>query len=1333
MLRIKHGRTVHEVNSEHLTTVGDLKGVLETISGVRASRQKLLAPGVKLDSSTPLATLPPKANLVLVGSVENDLRGVDLGCLDCVCSAVLLGDVPLPQACFEVFGYRICAVCANDCLRHSHNVEPSTNPKPTVFLCECRSLLGRRCQSQDNKTRPRDRMHHDALIASLGNPDRVADQFKRWHATSSPSPLQRSETLVAELVGQHFALLAQGRELEACEGARNMCEVALIHGRAWEYAVALLHASRTAASAPISAQYALPLAIASRRMFATAKAKGHQPECQEAVEAETLPSAEHTAELLRLHGHPTIALKMLLQVLRARRAGRPGRSTALGTASVLNKLATLYSSLGRHRSAAAAMRGALLCHAASCGDSDTGYADLLNNFAVVLQASRTPSEIAEAEAVFCLCLDVRRRWLGPAHPACAAVLHNLAAIYRLQGDHRRAVRTLSEAATQLANLFGKSHPQAAAASGAYALLLSEVGQTVTSVQVLQQTLEARQSVGGGTGPSAQSVDGEILALIARGRLDMGDSEGAMSALEDCLTVRLRVLGPRHPDTVSAGHNLGLLRLAANDPHGAWPLLESALESEEATLGATHPATLSALLHTVRCLFAIGRGCEAADRLIAFWTRQSGCPPPGPDCAMATSALEEARDLLLSLALALPPLPDDVNDYENNLRIRLARLAFSIAVRSKASAASSAPSVGGGVGDVVSEDTGSVPPAADTTWALPPLGPQSPSSAEGVWLSPSPRNHATEENQPSSGGLGCEREDSIRPAPGAASTPRGSWARRGRRGRWWLPTQPLPTVVEEDESSADSPRGDNADCEARDGSKARPTSSFALAWGTEGLADHDHEDDEWWLQLCQEEQLDAHVDPDDDYSAEVEHLDDAVLEAVSTDPTMMMTPSSALPPILDMAMRSPPPPPPSGSTASSFADEGEADAATAALSDGGCLLEYVEFVDLREVEDSSPSEITCNCFCDTSASVSPSVCRCPCHCDLPPNVAFPVGVRCYLVFVLAPGLQAPVLVGLGPSYAIDAGVFTLRAALHFDASNAVSPYPDPAEVPDGQGWLEAGRRLRELLVDPAMPYLPSSTSTHQRQLVVAPDGALRGLPFGILPVSPAQPSQELEEANSPQRGWQIIDEWSVHHVTTALDLPTPPPCLPPRSPALPSVAAAASASAPPLISLPASALPPLPPCSQRVSVSAAMSPNLVPMPSMAGGCRGEALHTLSLPVDAGGASGGMVLTCLWGVKQDTAQLFLRAFTRRLAAAETPQQALRGAQCELRQQDPHPKTWGGFVLHSSPHSSPHTSPGSSPALGPMTTPSGAFAHSPPTPPPAPLGSPMSSPPPSFRRCC
>jgi len=127
--------------------------------------------------------------------------------------------------------------------------------------------------------------------------------------------------------------------------------------------------------------------------------------------------------------------------------------------------------------------------------------------------------------------------------------------------------------------------------------------------------------------------------LAFWRGEAGDAAGAATAVEELLADRLRVLGPNHPDTLTTRHNLAFWRGEAGDAAGAATAVEELLADRLRVLGPNHPDTLTTRNN------------------LAAWRGEAG------DAAGAATAFEE---LLADRLRVLGPNHPDTLTTRNNL-------------------------------------------------------------------------------------------------------------------------------------------------------------------------------------------------------------------------------------------------------------------------------------------------------------------------------------------------------------------------------------------------------------------------------------------------------------------------------------------------------------------------------------------------------------------------------------------------------------------------------------------------------------------------------------------
>ena len=100
----------------------------------------------------------------------------------------------------------------------------------------------------------------------------------------------------------------------------------------------------------------------------------------------------------------------------------------------------------------------------------------------------------------------------------------------------------------------------------------------------------------------------------------------ITALEELLGDRLRVLGPDHPDTLTTRFNLAYWRDEVGDVAGAAAVFEELLADSLRRLGPDHPQTLAARRELARWPGAGGYTDAEGEGLVADL---SVGPTPGP--------------------------------------------------------------------------------------------------------------------------------------------------------------------------------------------------------------------------------------------------------------------------------------------------------------------------------------------------------------------------------------------------------------------------------------------------------------------------------------------------------------------------------------------------------------------------------------------------------------------------------------------------------------------------------------------------------------------------------
>ena len=197
-------------------------------------------------------------------------------------------------------------------------------------------------------------------------------------------------------------------------------------------------------------------------------------------------------------------------------------------------------------------------------------------------------------------LPIRERVLGPEHPGTLTARHNLAAWTGEAGDAAGARDQLAALLPIYERVLGPEHPDTLTARHNLAHWTGGRGCGRGPRPARRPAAHPRT----GPGPRAPRHPDRPPQprLLDRGA---GDAAGARDQLAALLPIRERVLGPEHPNTLTARHNLAYWTGQAGDAAGARDQLAALLPIRERVLGPEHPQTLTTRHN------------------LAYWTGQAG--------------------------------------------------------------------------------------------------------------------------------------------------------------------------------------------------------------------------------------------------------------------------------------------------------------------------------------------------------------------------------------------------------------------------------------------------------------------------------------------------------------------------------------------------------------------------------------------------------------------------------------------------------------------------------------------------------------------------------------
>jgi CHAT domain-containing protein/type II secretory pathway pseudopilin PulG len=187
-------------------------------------------------------------------------------------------------------------------------------------------------------------------------------------------------------------------------------------------------------------------------------------------------------------------------------------------------------------------------------------------------------------------LTIYEKTLGPAHPATATSLNNLALLYANMGAYDKAEPLYRRALSICEKALGSAHLDTAFSLNNLASLYQTMGAYDKAEPLYKRSLAIREKALGSAHPDTAASLNNLASLYrAMGAYDMAEPLYKRS-----LAICEKVLGPDHPDTAGTLNNLALLydNIGAYDK--AEPLYRRALEICEKALGQDHSDTAASL-------------------------------------------------------------------------------------------------------------------------------------------------------------------------------------------------------------------------------------------------------------------------------------------------------------------------------------------------------------------------------------------------------------------------------------------------------------------------------------------------------------------------------------------------------------------------------------------------------------------------------------------------------------------------------------------------------------------------------------------------------------------
>jgi tetratricopeptide (TPR) repeat protein len=238
-------------------------------------------------------------------------------------------------------------------------------------------------------------------------------------------------------------------------------------------------------------------------------------------------------------------------------------------------------------------------------------------------------------------LAIREHVVGPAHPATAESLNNLALLHNSMGNYATAQPLYERALAIWEQELGPNHSDTAEGLNNLALLHHTTGNYTAAQPLYERALAIWEQVLGPYHPDTATSLNNLAAL----HCTLGNHSTAQPLLERALTICEQELGSSHPDTARSLNNLAWLNYNIENYAAAQPLYERALVICEQELGPNHPYTARSLKNLALLHNNMGNYTAAQpllERALAIFTSVLGADHPSTHMVQANlAALRDA--------------------------------------------------------------------------------------------------------------------------------------------------------------------------------------------------------------------------------------------------------------------------------------------------------------------------------------------------------------------------------------------------------------------------------------------------------------------------------------------------------------------------------------------------------------------------------------------------------------------------------------------------------------------------------------------------------------------
>jgi CHAT domain-containing protein/tetratricopeptide (TPR) repeat protein len=301
-------------------------------------------------------------------------------------------------------------------------------------------------------------------------------------------------------------------------------------------------------------------------------------------------------------------------------------------ASHLATLASLLNMTGETAAARPLIERSLKIKEAKLGPEDRSLASDLHTLGFILLASE---EYAEARKALERALQIQERVHGADSSEVVFSLRALALLHIRTRNYETAKDLYGRSLQVREKALGTAQRNFAESLSDLAALHEQMGNYGDAKSAYERVLGIREQTLGPSHPDVAVSLSKIADVLAK----TGDYAGAKAHYERALKIREQALGPTHYEVaVNLGDLAEVLR-NLGEFTAARPMLERAVRTYERSLGPTHPLVASAWYHLGLFLETIGdhpMAKAAYDRSLAIREQTRG--PMHPDVATSLSSL-----------------------------------------------------------------------------------------------------------------------------------------------------------------------------------------------------------------------------------------------------------------------------------------------------------------------------------------------------------------------------------------------------------------------------------------------------------------------------------------------------------------------------------------------------------------------------------------------------------------------------------------------------------------------------------------------------------------------